>query len=72
MTEILMLLLGVLLGGGGLFAFTHFSGRNALARARQEAERLRENARQEAANKAKEIELTARQQQLKLKEQFER
>jgi ribonuclease Y len=67
-----MLLLGVLLGAGGVFAFTQFSGKNILARARQEADQLRENARQEATNKAKEIELTARTQQLKLKEQFER
>jgi ribonucrease Y len=72
MAETLMLILGVVLGAGGVLAFTHFSGRNTLVRARQEADQLRENARQEANNKAKEIELTARQQQLKLKEQFER
>src|SRR5687768_17113047 len=70
--EFAMLLLGIVLGAGGVFAFTHFSGKNALARARQEADQIRENAKQEATNKAKEIELTARQQQLKLKEQFER
>jgi len=67
-----MLILGIVLGAGGVLAFTHLSGRNTLVRARQEADTLRENAKQEAANKAKEIELTARQQQLKLKEQFER
>ena len=72
MSETLMLILGVVLGAGGVLAFTHFSGRNVIARARQEADQIRENARQEATNKAKEIELTARQQQLKLKEQFER
>src|SRR5688572_18499006 len=72
MAETLMLILGVLLGAGGVMAFTHFSGKNILVRARQEADQLRENAKQEATNKAKEIELTARQQQLKLKEQFER
>src|SRR5262249_16010817 len=49
-----------------------FAGRSALARARQEADQLRENGRIEATNKAKEIELTARQQMLKVKEQVER
>ncbi|MEA2735978.1 MAG: ribonucrease [Humisphaera sp.] len=72
MAETLMLILGIVIGAVGVFAFTHFSGRNALARARQEADQLRENAKQEAANKEKEIELTARQQQLRAKEQFER
>jgi ribonuclease Y len=69
--EIVWFIIGIILGAGGLFAFTHFAGRSALAQARTEADQIRENARQEAANKAKEIELAARQQQLKLKEQFE-
>jgi len=45
---------------------------NLLTRARAEADVLRENARREAENKAKEIELSARQQQLKEKERIER
>jgi ribonuclease Y len=72
MLEAVWAFVGLILGAGGVLAFTHFAGRSTLARARQEADQFRENARQEASNKAKEIELTARQQQLKLKEQFER
>ena len=72
MLDIIWLLVGLILGAGGVFAFTHFAGRSALARARQEADQIRENGRVEAANKAKEIELTARQQMLKVKEQVER
>lgn len=66
------LLMGFILGGAGVFAFIHFAGKNALQRARQDGEQLRENARLQATNKAREIELQYRQEQFKLKEQFER
>jgi ribonucrease Y len=70
--DIVYLLIGFVLGGAGVFAFIHFSGKNALQRARQEGEQVREQAKLEATNKAKEIELQYRQEQLKLKEQFEK
>ena len=63
---------GVLLGAGGVLTFLQQSGRNALTRARQEAEQLRENAIKEAQNQAKEIELSAKQEQLKARSAFER
>src|SRR5437762_919595 len=55
--EVAYLLIGALLGGAGVFAFIHFAGKSALQRAHQEGEQLRENARLEATNKAKEMQL---------------
>jgi ribonuclease Y len=72
MNEIIWLFVGLIVGGGGIYALVQMQARSALARARADADQIRENARQEATNRAKEIELTARQQQLKLKEQFEK
>jgi ribonuclease Y len=74
MTEgiIIGLAIGLLVGAGGFFAFVQLSAKNLLARARAEADQLRDSARREAENKAKEIELTNRQEQFKLKERFER
>jgi ribonuclease Y len=66
------ILIGLIVGGGGLFALLQLSGRNILAQAKGEADKLRQNAALEAQNRAKEIELTARQEQLKAKAQFER
>lgn len=66
------ILIGLILGAGGAFAYIQTVAKNTLARARSEADQLRENARREAENKAKEFELTARQEQLKIKEKFER
>jgi len=64
--------IGLATGLGAAFVFIQTSAKNALSRARSDAEQLKEAATREAQNKAKEIELTARQQQLKLTEQFER
>ena len=69
---IIGLLIGVVLGAGGVFAFVQSSGKSTLARARTEADQIRDNARREADNKAKEIELACKQEQLKAKEKFER
>jgi ribonucrease Y len=66
------LLIGLAVGGGAVFAFFQVSARNAVSRARQEAEMLRENALKEAQNKAKEIELSAKQERLKERESFEK
>ena len=65
-------LLGLIAGGGGIFAYIQASGKSAVARARAEAANLITNATKEAQNKAKEIELSAKQEQLKLKETFEK
>jgi ribonuclease Y len=65
-------LVGVVLGGGGVFGFLEYQGKNILERARHDADQLRENSRKEAENRAKEIELLSRQQQLKEKETSER
>jgi F0F1-type ATP synthase membrane subunit b/b' len=69
---VLGIVIGLLVGGGAVLAFIQFSARNVLSRARLEADALRDNARREAENKAKEIELANRQEQIKLKERFER
>ena len=66
------LLIGLAVGGGAVFTFFQVSARNAVTRARQEAETLRENALKEAQNKAKEIELSAKQERLKERESFEK
>jgi ribonuclease Y len=65
-------LIGLMAGGALVFGFLQISGRNMLARARADGETIQENARLQAQNKAKEIELVARQEQLKAKEQWEK
>ena len=67
MEWVLGILIGLVVGGGAVFGLMQMSARNVLARARQEAEHLRENTLKEAQNKAKEIELQVKQQQLKEK-----
>ena len=71
-TSVFTGLVGLLIGGGGVFAFFTMSARNLVTRAKQEAEQLRENALKEAQNKAKEIDLAAKQEQMRAKEKFER
>ena len=66
------IIIGLVIGGGGVWAVLQMTAGSLIRRARAEAEQIRTNATQEAQNKAKEIELSARQQQLKLKETFER
>jgi ribonuclease Y len=72
MQIVIGLLIGLVLGGGGAFAYFQLSARNTLTRAREEAEQLKANALAEAQNKAKEIELSAKQDRLKERESFER
>jgi ribonuclease Y len=64
--------LGLIAGAGGLFFILHLTGKSAIAKARAEAEQLKANTLAEAQNKAKEMELAARQEQLKAKDLFER
>jgi ribonuclease Y len=69
---IIGVLIGLVVGGGGVFALISMSAKSTVARARTEAQQLVDNARREAENRAKEIELAAKQEQLKAKEKFER
>ncbi|CAN5702132.1 ribonuclease Y [soil metagenome] len=69
---IIGILIGLVAGGGGVFALIQLNAKSTLARARTEAQQLIDNARREADNRAKEIELAAKQEQLKAKEKFER
>ena len=65
------IVVGLVLGAVGAFFYIRSTANHALAIARAEALQIKENAEKEAQNKAKEIELSARQQQIKFKEQFE-
>ncbi len=71
MTYILVGLIGLIVGGAAVFVALQFMARNVLALARTEAGQIHQRAEADARNKAKEIELTARQEQLKLRGQFE-
>ena len=64
------IMIGLVLGVAGAWFYIKNASANALATARSEAKQIKENSEKEAQNKAKEIELSARQQQIKLKEQF--
>jgi ribonucrease Y len=58
---------GLILGGLGIFLFIQLAGRNAIKLANAEAETIRQNAQKEAENKAKELELIAREERQRLK-----
>jgi ribonuclease Y len=68
---IIGLVIGLVVGAGGLYAFLTFSGKNIISQARNDAEQIKRQAQLEADNKSREIELAAQQKQMKLKEQFE-
>jgi ribonucrease Y len=72
METVLYLVIGILAGAGASAFITRLLGNKALSRSRAEAEQIKNNALAEAQNKAKEIELAVRQEQIKRKEQFER
>jgi ribonucrease Y len=65
-------LLGVILGAVAVFAALRLMASNALTQARLESERIKNDAQSEARNKAKEIELAARQEQIKRREEINR
>jgi ribonuclease Y len=69
---ILGIAVGLIAGSAAVLAVLGVLGKNALTRARQESERVKEAALSEANNRAREIELTARQEQVKRKEQIDR
>ena len=66
------LVVGLAVGGAGLYWFLSMTGRNILGLARTESEQIKANAIKDGTNRAKEIELTARQERLKLKEVMEK
>ena len=72
MPYLIGIIIGLIVGGGAVWAALQMSAAGVIKRARFDAEQTRNNAAQEAQNRAKEIELSARQEQLKLKETFER
>lgn len=72
MEYVIGILVGLILGAAGVFFGLHLAGRSALARARTEADLLRDTARKQAENEAKEIELKGKQQMLAAQERFER
>ncbi len=72
MQELLFgLLLGLVAGAGGLLGFLQVSGRNLLTRAREQAQQERAALLKEAANQAREIELSAKQEALAAREVVE-
>lgn len=69
---IIGLIIGVVLGAIGLFFYFKSSAGNVLAQAREDAEQTRKHAQLEAANKAKEIELAAKEEAQKRRAQFDK
>jgi len=72
MLEVLMVIVGIVIGAGGLYAFLTFSGRNILALAHKDAELVRATAQRDGENKAREMELAAREQQQKQRITFDK
>lgn len=72
MEYVIGILIGLILGAGAVFGVIQFLGKNALAQARQQANTLLDNAKREGETKAKEIELSAKQEQMKIRERFDR
>ena len=63
--------LGLIAGGLAVFLYDHFTTRNALSRARAESDTQCETTLRDAKSRAREIELTAEQDRLKLKKAAE-
>ncbi len=72
MNYVFCVLAGVAIGIGGYFGYIQWAAKSALSHARESAEQLRQDALKGAENKAREIELTAQREQMRLKSQFER
>ena len=64
--------IGLIVGGGGIFFYLSSSAKNLVGAAKLDAERLRETARKEAETLAKEVALAARQEQVRLKQEFDK
>ena len=73
MTNIIIgLCIGLVVGGGAVFGLLQLISGNTLKRAKEQAEQIKQQGSSEALSKAKEIELTAAAEQLKLRQQIER
>ena len=72
MNMILGIFIGVVVGALAVAGVLKVLAKGALARAKIESDRIKDNALLEAQNKAQQAELAARQEQIKRKEQFER
>ncbi len=71
--EILIgLIIGLVVGGGAIFAYFTYAASSALKRAKVQGDQVIANAVKDAQLKAKEIELAAQQEQLKRKEEMEK
>src|SRR5690606_24282829 len=65
---IIGVLAGLLVGGGVVFAFLKASANGMVARAKADADQLRQTAQRDAESLAREIDLKAKQDQLAAKE----
>lgn len=73
MTNIIIgLCIGLVVGGGAVFGLLQLISGNTLKRAKEQAEQIKQQGSSEALSKAKEIELIAAAEQLKLRQQIER
>ena len=66
------LLVGLIVGAIAVYVFLSMSGRKIIAQAKIDAEQVRATAKAEAENKAREMELKAKADQVKLREQFDK
>ena len=71
MDYVVGLLIGLVVGGGAVYAVLAFAGRNLIAQAKLTAEQTHKATIQEAETKAREIELSAQKKQLSAKEAAE-
>ena len=71
MTFYLGAALGIIAGGLAVFFYDHFTTRNAIRRTREESRQQCDTALRDAQSRAKEIEITAEQERLKLKKAAE-
>jgi len=63
---------GLIVGAIGVYFYLSSSAKNLVGQAKFEADRIRETARREAETLAKEVALAARQEQVRLKESFDK
>src|ERR1051325_2232355 len=66
------IVIGLIVGGGGIYFFLSSSAKNLVGAAKTDADRIREMARKEAETLAKEVALAARQEQVRLKQEFDK
>ena len=71
MGTVIALIIGLVIGGGAVFAFFQFLAKNVVTAAKNEAESIRQTAQLQSDTRGREADLVAQQKQLKLKEAFE-